>query len=51
MRRKLIDVLWSGRQRRVNPEFQERAAWFTLHPARNVKATPTSPPVQEKPRA
>lgn len=51
---KFIHTLWGARRReqeRINPAFQERAAWYTLHPARNVQATPIRPPVQEKPRA
>lgn len=44
---KFIDVLHRGRKRRTyDPAVQERLAWYTLHPARNVKAAPQHPPVR-----
>jgi len=52
--RKLLDTGHHDRRlarRMKDPEFsaafQERAAWYSLHPARNVKAAPINPPVKE----
>lgn len=46
---KLIDVLWSGRDRRKpNPSLQERIARYTLRATWDVKATPVRCPVKEQ---
>jgi hypothetical protein len=45
---RIIDVLHRGRERKPNPQLQERIAAYTLRAAWDVKATPVKAPVKEQ---